>query len=98
MLKNRILVVMFASTFFLALATAGWLAVSIMMQAGVTPGSAFCAVIAVGCGSAWPDLFSRSMARSKQAGWCCFFSVLFFFLSYCFSYWSLWVDTTLMFQ
>ena len=70
MLKNRILVVMFASAFFVGLATAGWLAVSIMMQAGVTPGSAFCVVIALGCGSAWPDVFSKNHERSKQAGWC----------------------------
>jgi hypothetical protein len=98
MMNNRILVVMFASAFFFTPAVAGWFAVSLMMQAGPTPGSAFCMVLGLGCGSAWPDVFSKNLERSKQAGWACFFSVLFFFLSYCFSWWSLWVDSVLMFQ
>lgn len=95
-MMNRIFVAMFASAFLFAPAVAGVFAVSIMMEAGPTPGGAFCMVLGLGCGSAWPDVFSKSLERSKQAGWCCFFSVLFFFLSYCFSWWSLWVDHHLM--
>lgn len=98
MLKNRILVVMFASAFFAAVATAGWMAAAILFTAGASPGNIVCLGLGAALGSAWPDLFSKSHNRSTQAGWCCLFSVLFFFLSYLFSYWQIWVDTTLMFQ
>jgi hypothetical protein len=98
MMNNRILVAMFASAFFVGPAVAGWFAVSIMMQAGPTPGAVVCLFMGLMLGSAWPDVFSKSHNRSTQAGWCSSCSVLFFFLSYCFSYWSLWVDSVLMFQ
>lgn len=85
MLKNRILVAMFASAFFVACAGAGWTAVQIMMEAGLTPGGLTMMFAGLMFGSVWPDLFSKSLLKSTTAGWMCLGSYLSFLLSAAFS-------------
>jgi len=92
MLKNRIVVAMFASIFFAAPATAGWYAVKLLMVAGVTPGGLTAIFAGLMLGSVWPDVFSKSLVKSTTAGWMCFASYLFFLLSALFSCWEIYIN------
>jgi uncharacterized membrane protein (UPF0182 family) len=90
-MKNRILVAMFAFAFFAANASAGWVSIQLMMDAGPTAGNVTFLFLAIMFGSTWPDLFSKSIVRANSAGLLCLASYCLFLISAILSCWQIYM-------
>jgi putative Ca2+/H+ antiporter (TMEM165/GDT1 family) len=89
---------------FSALAVIGTVLISCSMAgealvlAGATPGAVVTALMGLATGSAWSQVFSQKDWEAERAMVWLLCSFVFFLLSYLFSHWQIWLDTTLMFQ